>query len=225
MGDYANYHCFGFNPETIDSNDDDEFEEETGGKNVLTGTKLIDEYRERLLDTGREGMTELLDYMTNCGFYNAPCSGSFHLAKEGGLLEHSLNVLHNAEKLSAALFDEETLTQEFKNSIVICALLHDLGKMGQFEKPNYIPNVLKSGKISETKPYTTNGDLLPVDHEIRSIVIAQMFIDLTDAEQFAILYHNGLYGQVGKYLIQGKETPLYMLIHWADMWAARVTEV
>ena len=215
---------FGFNPETINSNnDDDEFEEESGGK-TLTDTTLIDEYRKRLLDTGREGMTELLDYMADCGFHNAPCSGSFHLAKEGGLIEHSLNVLHNAEKLSAALIGAKNLTKDFKDSIVICSLLHDLGKMGQFGKPNYIPNVLKSGKISEAKPYTTNGDLLPVDHEIRSIVIAQMFIDLTDDEQFAILYHNGLYGQVGKYAIQGKETPLYMLIHWADMWAARITE-
>jgi 23S rRNA maturation-related 3'-5' exoribonuclease YhaM len=84
---------------------------------------------------------------------------------------------------------------------------------------------LKGGNRSESKPFTINSDLLPVDHEIRSIVIASMFIDLTEEEQFAILYHNGLYGQVGKYVIQGKETPLYMIIHWADMWASRVTEI
>ena len=186
--------------------------------------KLIDEFRDSLLKTGREGMEDLLDYMNECGFLTAPCSGSFHLAKEGGLLEHSINVLHNAEKMSAGLIGAKNLTKEFKNSIVICALLHDLGKMGQFEKPNYIPNILKSGETSKTKPYTTNNDLLPVEHEIRSIVIASMFIDLTEDEQFAILYHNGLYGQVGKYAIQGKETPLYMIIHWADMWASRVTE-
>lgn len=191
----------------------------------MSKTKLIDEYREMLLKTGREGMTELLDYMAECGFLSAPCSGSFHLAKEGGLLEHSINVLHNAEKLSAALIGAKNLTKEFKDSIVICSLLHDLGKMGQFEKPEYIPNVLKSGETSKSKPYTKNGDLLHVDHEIRSIVIASMFIDLTEDEQFAILYHNGLYGQVGKYVLQGKETPLYMVIHWADMWAARVTEI
>lgn len=191
----------------------------------MSKTKLIDEYREMLLKTGREGMTELLDYMAECGFLSAPCSGSFHLAKEGGLLEHSINVLHNAEKLSAALIGAKNLTKELKDSIVICSLLHDLGKMGQFEKPGYIPNVLKSGGTSNSKPYTKNGDLLPVDHEIRSIVIASMFIDLTEDEQFAILYHNGLYGQVGKYVLQGKETPLYMIIHWADMWSARVTEI
>lgn len=187
-------------------------------------TKLIDEYRETLLKTGREGMTDLLDYMADCGFLTAPCSGSFHLAKDGGLLEHSINVLHNAEKISAALIGAKNLTKEFKDSIAICALLHDLGKMGQFEKPEYVPNILKGGKPSDTKPFVKNGDLLPVDHEIRSIVIASMYIDLTEDEQFAILYHNGLYGQVGKYILQGKETPLYMIIHFADLWAARVTE-
>ena len=190
----------------------------------MNDTKLIDEFRTTLLKTGREGMTDLLDYMADVGFLTAPCSGSFHLAKEGGLLEHSINVLHNAEKISVALIGGKNITKELRDSIAICALLHDLGKVGQFGKPEYIPNVLKSGEISKTKPYEKNKELLSVDHEIRSIVIASMFIDLTEDEQFAILYHNGLYGTVGRYAIQGKETPLYLIIHWADMWAARITE-
>lgn len=190
---------------------------------MADNNKLIDEFRDTLLKTKREGMTELLDYMAECGFLTAPCSGSFHLAKEGGLLEHSLNVLHAAEKISVALIGSKNLTKEMKDSIAICALLHDLGKMGQFEKPNYIPNILKSGEQSSSKPYTTNPDLLPVDHEIRSIAIASMFIDLTEEEHFAILYHNGMYGNL-KYALQGHETQLYMIIHWADMWASRVIE-
>lgn len=185
---------------------------------------MFDEFTSTLHKTKREGMEDLLKYMVDCGFFTAPSSGNFHLAKEGGLLEHSLNVLHNAEKISVALIGSKNLKKDMKDSIAIVSLLHDLGKMGQFEKPEYIPNVLKSGKVSEAKPYEKNKELLPVDHEIRSIAIASMFIDLTEEEQFAILYHNGLYGQVGKYVLQGKETPLYMILHWADMWAARVTE-
>jgi 23S rRNA maturation-related 3'-5' exoribonuclease YhaM len=186
-------------------------------------SKLVDEFRDRLLSTKREGMADLLDYMADCGFLEAPCSGGHHLAKEGGLLEHSINVLHLAEKISVALIGGKNLTKQMKDSIIISALLHDLGKMGQFEKPNYIPNVLKSGEISKAKPFVTNPDLIPIDHEIRSIAIASMFIDLTEDEQFAILCHNGMYGNL-KYMLQGKETPLYMIIHWADMWASRVTE-
>ena len=61
-------------------------------------------------------------------------------------------------------------------------------------------------------------------HEIRSLSIIDRHIDLTEKEQFAILYHNGMYGDL-KYQLSGKETPLYMLLHFADMWCSRVTEV
>lgn len=189
----------------------------------MAETKMIDEFRDILLKTNREGMADLLDYMSDCGFLTAPCSGSYHLAKEGGLLEHSLNVLHAAEKISVALIGSKKLTKEMKDSIAICALLHDLGKMGQFEKANYVPNILKSGEQSASKPYIINPELLPVDHEIRSIAIASMFIDLTEEEQFAILYHNGMYGNL-KYALSGNETQLFMIIHWADMWASRIIE-
>ncbi len=187
-------------------------------------TPLWEEFTQTLLKTKREGMEDLLEYMKECKFLEAPCSGGYHLPFNGGLLLHSLNVLHMAEKISVALIGGTKLTKEMKDSIAIVSLLHDLGKMGQFDKPNYIDNVLKSGKVSDSKPFVTNPELLPVDHEIRSITIASMFIDLTEEEQFAILYHNGLYGQVGKYTLQGKETQLYMILHWADMWASRVIE-
>lgn len=171
----------------------------------------------------REGIDGLIEYLDECGFFIAPCSGSYHLAKEGGLMEHSLNVLKMAEKLAKAWLPPKKY-KEMHESIILCALLHDLGKCGDFGKPNYIPNILKSGEVSKTKPYEANKDLLYVDHEIRSIKLCAMFIDLTEEEEHAILYHNGLYGNL-KYAISGKETPLYMIIHFADMWASRVVEV
>lgn len=176
-----------------------------------------------LLSTEIEGIDGLCEYMRgDLGFYKAPCSGGNHLAKEGGLAEHSLNVFKCAEKIAKGLLGTKGYNK-IKNDIIICALLHDLGKCGDFGKQNYIPNVLKSGKPSDTKPFKSNPDLLYVDHEIRSVKLCAMFIDLTEEQEHAILYHNGLYGAL-KYSLQGKETPLYMIIHWADMWALRVIE-
>lgn len=175
-----------------------------------------------LMKTGREGMDGLIEYMEDCGFFNAPCSGGNHLACEFGLVHHTRNVMELAEKLGVAWLGG-TEYNKIQNSVIIAAALHDLGKMGQFEKPEYVENILASGKVSDAKPYKKNPDLLNVPHEIRSVAIAAMFIDLTEEEQHAILYHNGLYGPL-KYEIQGNETPLYMLIHFADMWASRVTE-
>ena len=182
----------------------------------------IDFLRESLMKTKREGMVDLLDYMNKIGFLTAPCSGGYHLCKEGGLLEHTVNVMKVAEKIGVTLLGGEEYNK-FHDSVVIAAALHDLGKCGQFGKPEYLSNILASGKQSDSKPFQKNKELLNVPHEIRSVAIAQMFIDLTEEEQHAILMHNGLYGPL-KYEIQGNETPLYMIIHWADMWASRVVE-
>ena len=186
--------------------------------------------KELLLSTNREGMDKLIEHMENEGFFAAPCSTRFHLAEEGGLAEHSFNVYENALKIANGLGYP---ISSFRNSIVIVSLLHDLGKMGQFGKANYVPNMLKGRatkanpdpelKQSEAQPYKSNPELLYVDHEVRSVAIASKFIDLTEEEQLAILWHNGLYGPF-KYEIQGKETPLYMILHFADLWSSRVTE-
>lgn len=182
----------------------------------------IDIFRESLMKTEREGMGELLSYLEEIGFITSPASTRYHGSYEGALLEHSVNVLQCAEKIGVAWLGGEEYNK-IHNSVVICALLHDVGKCGQFGKPLYIPNILKSGKPSDTQPFTTNPDLMTLPHEIVSVIEVTKFIDLTEDEQRAIAWHNGLYGAF-KYDIQGKETPLYMIIHFADMWASRVVE-
>ena len=157
-----------------------------------------------LKETGRTGIIDLIDCMEDGGFFEAPCSGSHHLAHEGGLAQHSVNVYYGMLELDKAL--SANLPYE---SIIICGLLHDLGKMGDYGKPNYVENILKSGKVSDSKPYVTNSNLLYVPHEIRSIAIAERCISLTEEEEFAILYHNGMYSDL-KYAYSGKETPLVL---------------
>ena len=148
--------------------------------------------REELIKTQRPNVKSLISAMEEEGFYSAPCSGAHHLSCEGGLAEHSLNVLAHARALNEALNAEIP-----DDSIVITALLHDLGKMGQFGKSNYVPNMLSGRKTktcpnpepyqSTLKPFVTNPDLLYVDHEVRSVIIASQYIELTEEEQQAIL--------------------------------------
>ncbi len=187
-----------------------------------------------LMPIRREGMDKLLAWMEENGFYRMPCSGGNHLAKEGGLAEHSLNVLGIMQDMSFLLCNgRDGLSKEDQDAIYICALLHDLGKCGDYGKPGYIPNMLKGRATkanpepepyqSPSKPFKVNDELSAVDHEIRSVKIASKYISLTEEEELAILWHNGLYGNF-KYQISGKETPLYLLLHFADMWASRVTE-
>lgn len=179
--------------------------------------------RDSLLSTKRTGMEDLIRYMEECGFFEAPCSSQFHLATKFGLVHHTRNVMETAEKIGVTLLGGAEYNK-IHESVIIAAGLHDLGKMGQFEKQLYTPKLLKDGSVGKV-PYEQNKDLLPVDHEIRSVAIASMFIDLTEEEQFAILYHNGLYGTVGRYSLQGKETQLYLIVHTADPWCSRFLEV
>lgn len=187
-----------------------------------------------LKKTGREGIEDMITYMEDAGFFTSPASGGNHSFGEGGLAEHSLNVCHIAEKLSVSLIGEKNITDEIRNSVVIAALLHDLGKCGDYGKQMYVPNMIKDGrptqkepeqkyKQSEAKPWKRNTDLLPLDHATRSIKLATLFIDLTEEEEFAIRYHDGLY-ETANYAVKGHETQLYMILHWADMWSSRVLE-
>ena len=176
-----------------------------------------------LMSTKRTGMEDLIRYMEECGFFEAPCSSQFHLATKFGLVHHTRNVMETAEKIGVTLLGGAEYNK-IHESVIIAAGLHDLGKMGQFEKQLYTPKLLKDGSVDKVL-YEQNKDLLPVDHEIRSIAIASMFIDLTEEEQFAILYHNGLYGTVGRYSLQSHETPLYLIVHTADLWCSRFVEV
>ena len=177
---------------------------------------------DRLRETDRPGMEDLIAYMEEIGFFEAPCSGGNHLACQFGLVHHSRNVMMAAENIGYALLGK-TKYAEIRDSVTIAAALHDLGKCGDYGKQMYVPNILKSGKASEAKPFKRNPALLPLDHATRSIKLATLFIDLTEDEEFAIRYHDGLY-ESANYGIKGHETPLYLILHYADLWSSRVTE-
>lgn len=177
---------------------------------------------DHLLSTKREGMEDLIAYMEEIGFFKAPCSGGNHLACQFGLVHHSRNVMMAAENIGYALLGKVKYA-EIRDSVIIAAALHDLGKCGDYGKQMYVPNILKSGKASEAKSFKRNPALLPLDHATRSIKLATLFIDLTEDEEFAIRYHDGLY-ESANYAVKGNETPLYLILHYADLWSSRVTE-
>ncbi len=174
---------------------------------------------QELLGTQRAGMPQLIAHMEQMGYFESPASTASHLCCPSGLAQHSWNVLELAQELNM-LFGSPCSEE----SITICSLLHDLGKSGQFGKPGYIGNILKSGKLSEAKPYEVNKELLPVEHEIRSAIEICKYIQLTEEEQYAILHHKGGYGANAKLRDQYRETKLYMILRFADQWSSSITE-
>lgn len=177
-------------------------------------------YRDLLRSTYKHGIEDLINYLDSNGFFEQPASTQYHLSRPSGLLEHSLNVY----SLMKEHYTESAQFEMSLNDIILVSLLHDIGKMGWNNQPGYLANVLKGGKLSETKPYVRNSDLIQMQHQDLSLLIACKFIELSDAQIVAIKYHNGLYTPDGRD-ISGKETPLMLLLHFCDMWASRVTEV
>jgi 23S rRNA maturation-related 3'-5' exoribonuclease YhaM len=192
--------------------------------------KVKQEIIDLLKKTQRVGVEDLIDVMQENGFFEAPASsgGGRHSAEAGGLAQHSLNVYNTAVKLAGVLLGTiERNTEDFRNSLVLVCLLHDLGKCGDHGKKLYVPNILKTtGKQSDKKPWERNKELTNIPHAFRSVITAERWLDLTEDEEYAIMYHDGLYDREtgGMAVIQGHETKLLMLLHWADMWASRVIE-
>lgn len=171
-------------------------------------------------DEEKASMARLIQWMDDSGFFDSACSGGNHLAVQGGLARHSLNVFYLANSLAMAWGAYSKVTRK---QVTLAALLHDLGKTGDHGLQGYVPNILKSGAVSKAKPYERNKELMPIPHEQRSILIAERFIKLDQEVEWAIAAHAGLYGEY-KYVIPGNETPLYLIITTADMWASRITE-
>lgn len=184
---------------------------------------MKDKIIELLRSTGREGIESLITYMDKAEFFTAPCSTTHHLNKVGGLAEHSLNVYNLAWDIFHQSHHMVSSSELNCDNIKIATLLHDLGKSTYRGRPTYELNYLASGKVSEKKPYEVNKASY-FNHELKSILIAKQFIELTDDEEFAIYYHNGLYEMSGRE-IQGKERPLQQLLHFADLWCSRFIEV
>ncbi len=199
----------------------------------MTKEEQINFFRDSMMSTGREGMADLLDFMTDLGFLTAPASGGNHLCKDGGLLEHTVNVMQYAEKMGVSMLGGAAYNK-IHNSVIIAAGLHDLGKCGREGSPYYVENIIQDGrptkkepeqkyKRSESKPFKISPELCHIDHPLRSVELAARYIDLTEEEEHAIFYHDGAYGSLA-YDLKGHEEPLQTIIHFADFWAAQFLE-
>lgn len=173
--------------------------------------------------TRREEFLKFMDFVEKeTEYLTAPASTKFHLCKEGGLLEHSVNVAENLLKIKNALAPE--ISDE---SCVIVALLHDLGKVGMPGNPQYIKNQptekQKFYGYSAYPPYKFNYGLTYLSVPVRSLYLIGDKISLTEEEVQAIIYHDGQYIDDNK-SVATREEKLTLLLQYADSWSCLVTE-
>lgn len=160
---------------------------------IMTKEEL-EEQKEMILDllrsTERDGIDKLADYLSDStDFFTAPASTRFHNNFSGGLAQHCLNVYENFKSLLEIKGIEMS-----EDSIIICALLHDLCKCNTYvvETRN---RKNEQGQWEKYNIWATNKDVdIPLPHSSRSIAIIRKFIKLSIKEELTIFYHMGPYG-------------------------------
>ena len=184
--------------------------------------KRYDELKSKVKKRAGE-FAELIEYIeTETHWLTAPASTRFHLCKENGLLEHSVNVAETLIRIKNTLYP---LIED--ESCVIVALLHDLGKVGMPAKPLYLKNKPTDNQrragYGPTYPYSYNNDLTYLSVPVRSLYLALPFLPLSDEETQAIIYHDGQYVEDNRSVAKN-ERPLTLLLQYADNWCGFVTE-
>lgn len=168
--------------------------------------------------TEREGIEDLIRYLKEeTDFFTAPASTKHHGAYEGGLLQHSLNVLD-------CLGNDSKYSGYDPKSIITVALLHDICKANCYAKETKEIN----GKLVWNGEYTYQDDL-PLGHGEKSLYIISKYIKLTDEEAAAIRWHMGGFDSAFRGGDRGlniafEKYPLAVLLHLADMKATYIVE-
>jgi putative nucleotidyltransferase with HDIG domain len=117
-----------------------------------------------------------------------PASGrkDYHNSFPGGLVEHSLRVLGNAIKLSRAF--EWKIPKE---SLIIGALLHDIGKVGD-ENEDYYVAAEQWRQEKQGELYTYSSQISYMSVPDRSVYLCQHYnLILTKDEFLAIKLNDG----------------------------------
>ena len=116
-----------------------------------------------------------------------------------------------------------------EEELVFSALFHDLGKLGDGDKENYIPQTDKWRQDKLSEMYTYNPDLDFMLIPDRSLFILQKFgIKVSQKEFLAIRLHDGVYDKANEaYFFSNVEssrqkTSIVSVLHTADFLASKI---
>lgn len=178
----------------------------------------------------RPGAEEFLKWLESTDFFSAPASTRFHLARPGGLVEHSIHVYERLKKLySVEKYGDLSDVTVFPEAetIAICGLLHDTCKA------NFYGVEMRNRKNEqgqwEKYPFYVVNDQLPYGHGEKSVYIISGFMKLSREEAMAIRWHMGGFDESvkgGNYAMSDafSKFPLAVLLHVADLQATYLDE-
>lgn len=201
-------------------------EAEQISKNYEKHLKIVDTY----IGDRKDSILAMLKHMEET-YIMAPASGKtwFHNAFAGGYVDHVNRVVQYAIEQSR-LYEKMGGTLDYtEEQLVFSALFHDLGKMGDGDRPNYIPQTDKWRQDKLSEMYTYNPDLDFMLIPDRSLFILQKFGIKVDQKEFlGIRCHDGVFDKANEaYFFSNVEssrqkTALISVLHSADFLASKV---
>lgn len=218
----------------------------TENSNMQTTEESTRRFEELLSSVERAGIDKLMGYIRNkTDFYKAPASTRFHLACEGGLLQHSLNVYDCLVAKKESPIWKPILSGIPDDSLIIMALLHDLCKSNFYVEGTKNQKTYDQEKVAAAEPWQRKhdqmgdfiwetiktyqiDDQLPLGHGEKSVMLIQCYIRLTMQEVMAIRWHMGFseakenYNAVGQAM---EKYPVVLALHEADLEATKILEV
>lgn len=200
-------------------------------KEVISANK--DKFVELLQSTHRPGVDNVINALEELGFFSAPASTRFHLAYEGGLLEHSLGVCRIAlmVRKQVLLVRPDLEPQLSIESIILTTLLHDVCK-AEIYKRAIKRRKNERGIWEDYEGYDVDYSDYPAGHGEKSvIVLLQSGLELTKEEVLAIRWHMSAwdlpfqsYELMGSLNAAREKTPLIGILQAADGLSANVLE-
>ena len=87
---------------------------------------------DKLKSVDRPGIDALIEFLDISDYFTAPASTKYHGAYEGGLAEHSVNVLDCMLTLDETFNKVYGMPKDDEGSIILVSLLHDLCKTNTY---------------------------------------------------------------------------------------------
>lgn len=173
----------------------------------------------------RDGADKLLEYLKGSDFFTAPASAKFHLAEEGGLCQHSVNVYRRLVQVVQAEYGADQ-TEFSAETLTVCGLLHDVCKVN-FYSVDYRNS--KENGVWVKVPYYRVEEKFPYGHGEKSVFIISQYMRLTAEEAMAINWHMGGFDdrvKGGSYALSEAmaKYKLVLLMHIADLQASYLDE-
>ena len=198
-------------------------EEMCAGIKAVNIEEQKQEFLTELRKVKRDGIEGLINYLESSDFFTAPSSKMCHGSFDGGLCAHSLAVLKRLRSLYKEYLTVATknIIKEFdEESLIVCALLHDLCKVNTYHK--YLKNIKNetTGQWEQEEAYKID-ELLYMGHSAKSLFIIERYIKLDLEEYQAIYFHMGGWGMNQSDMVNVgnayAQNPLAVLLHLADM--------